>query len=301
MTIDAQITRKDDSVHRLSDYGIIVEDFIVTSIPLVDSFSTVEGRGGTIDNGPDYGSRKIEIPITFVADDLHDFPLLRDVIFDLVSSSESFYIREMRRAKYKAYDFVDTNEPANMDEETKNFLVGGKRYLVRISNEFSFEQMSVYGSAVLSFVTTELPFAESVGTTADLDDGGLLYSQELWSYGMGLIHDQESHVYTHTGRDILIYNAGNVAVHPFEQELTITIDKTQSKVTLSNTTTGDTFKYEKPLDGKTLKLEGANVTVNGLQALRDTNKQFISLAPGWNALTLDTSARVKFDFRYYYK
>src|SRR5699024_11420905 len=118
-------------------------------------------------------------------------------MFSLFVSLDSFYIRELRREKYHAYEFVDTNESPRYDKKTANKYVGGKRYKVRIANTIELEQTLLFGEGELVFETTELPFAESIGTTADIDKHGLLYSHELWSYGMGLSYNEETHKYTH--------------------------------------------------------------------------------------------------------
>lgn len=298
MILDLEIIKKDGTTHRLSDYGVIVQDFIVSSIPLNPVYSEVEGRNGQIDYGATYGARTIRVPFTAIAKDLHDFPLLRDELFSLIVSHESFYIRELRRPKYQAYKFIEIDQSPQIDETTNDQYVGGKRYLVRISNSFELDQLSVYGEGELTFETTELPFAESIGTSKDIDTNGLLYSQELWSYGMGLLHDEESHKYTHDNRTFRIYNPG-IEVHPFEQQLKITISNASKDYQLKNKTTNEIFKVTDDVTGN-LILDGANVLNNNLQSLRKTNKQFISIKQGWNEFEQNGTNEVSFDFRFYY-
>src|SRR5699024_4408006 len=206
--IKVQIITKDKEI-LLSDHDIYAKDFIVSSIALRPYLDSIEGRSGTVDYGADYDARTIKVPFYIKAHDLHDYSLLRDELFSLVVSRESFYIRELRRAKYQAYEFVDTHESPRNDESTENKYVGGKRYKVRIANVIEMEQSLTFGEGELEFEATELPFAESIGTTADIDKHGLLYSQELWSYGMGLSYDEETHKYTHNTNTFRIYNAGN--------------------------------------------------------------------------------------------
>src|SRR5699024_4778667 len=117
------------------------------------------------------------------SNDLLDFSLLRDFLVSVVVSKEPFYIRERRRRKYQAHDFVDTNEKAKDDEESKNSFVSGKRYKVRLKDSFDVDQSLEYGEGELAFKTTDLPFAESIGTTQDIDKNGLTYNDGLWSYG----------------------------------------------------------------------------------------------------------------------
>ena len=299
MTIDVQIITKEKEI-LLSNHDIYAKDFIVSSIALRPYLDSIEGRSGTVDYGADYDTRTIKIPFYIKAHDLHDFALLRDELFSLVVSRESFYIRELRRAKYQAYNFTEVTEKASDNPQTDNKFVGGKRYKVRLTNAIELEQMLVVGEGELVFETTELPFTESIGTTADIDKHGLRYSDELWSYGMGLSYDEETHKYTHNTNTFRIYNAGNVEVHPFEQYLKITIANATKGYKLTNTTTGDVFEYTGTASGR-IVLDGPNVTVNSLQALRDTNRRFITLAPGWNTFTQNQTREVKFDTRFYYK
>src|SRR5699024_1640364 len=129
------------------------------------------------------------------------------------------------------------NEKPKMNENTNNSYVGGKRYLVRLQNTYELEQVEVYGEGDLVFETTELPFTESIGTTQDIESNGdITYNAELWSYGMGLLHDDESHKYTHNTSNFKIYNAG-INIHPFEQMLEIKIENVSKGYELKNNTT----------------------------------------------------------------
>ncbi|MFD2209372.1 phage tail domain-containing protein [Virgibacillus halophilus] len=305
--MDAQIYKPSGETFTLEEYGIIAHDFKVSSIEISPEYQQVDGGDGNIDYGAVFGNRTISVPFTMKAYDLMDYPLLRDKLFSLILDKRPFYIRELRRSKYQAYSFVDLHEPAKNSEESSNMYVGGKRYLVRLQNTFELEQMLKYGDGELVFETTNLPFAESIGTTADIDKNGLTYDSGIWAYGMGLLYEDESHQYTHTGTSFRIYNAGNVPLHhPFEEELKITISDvlgSSSYLELTNTTTGDTFRVNEGVGSdKTIVLDGPNITNNGLQYFRKTNRKFITLVPGWNQFTIKgaSSAKVSFDMPFYY-
>ena len=312
--MDLEITKSDGTSFLLSDYDIYIDDFIVGSIEIESNYGTVEGSNRRIDYGATHGVRNIRTPFHLKAHDLLDYPLLRDTLYGLVLDTESFFIRELRRPKFLTYDFVDITESAlgvdgqrKWSEDSKNAYIGGKRYLVRLQNTFDIEQVENDGEGELNFETTELPYAESIGTTQDIQRNGINANDELWGFGMGLIADDESLIYTHTGTSFRIFNAGNVAVHPYEQTLKITIDNVRgssSYLQLRNNTTGDAFRTTEAVSGsQTIVLDGPNVTSNGTQYYRKTNRQFITLAPGWNDFTITdaSSARVAFDFPFYYK
>src|SRR5690625_4088650 len=146
----------------------------------------------------------------------------------MVATKESFYRRELRRP----------SEFTTCDDGYDDRYVGGKRYLVRLSNVIDLEQQRTYGFGEMVFETTELPFAESVYTTDYIDKNGI---PSGWR-GMGLdnmdVPSYKFPVYAVTEQFLLpffstknstsegyfrIYNAGNVPIHPFEQELKISV------------------------------------------------------------------------------
>lgn len=290
--MDVEITKMNGDSFLLSEHDVTVRDFDVGSIPINGRYGTIEGRSGTVDYGADFGQRSISVPFYTKANDFADYPLLRDELFSLAVSRESFYIRELRRGEYGDVD--------------GNRFVGGKRYKVRLSGSFNLDQQFRYGFGEMTFETTELPFAESIGTTADIDRDGISNNPALWGFGMGLIADDESLKYTHTGTSFRIYNAGDVNIHPFEQTLVITISNVSgstSSFELRNHTNNTLFKVNEGVSsGQTIKINGANVTSNGLQYLRKTNRNYIELETGWNnfAVLGAGSAKVAFDFRFYY-
>src|SRR5699024_3027405 len=219
-----------------------------------------------------------------------------DELFSLVVDSEPFYVRELRRIKYHPGHIFEECDDGSYD----NMFAGGKRYKVRMASAFDIEQLFTYGMGEIPFETVGLPYAESIGTTADIDKYGLRHSDELWSYGMGLSYDEETHKYSHSSRNFKVFNAGNVEVHPFEMDLIITIKGASKGYKLRNNTTGDVFEITNDVNG-TFVLGGANITDNNLQALRKTNRRYISLSPKWNSFTQNQNAEVKFYFRFYYK
>jgi hypothetical protein len=283
--MDVEITKLSGESFRLSERDITVRDFVVGSPTINPVYSQIEGRHGRVDMGATFGSRSISVPFYYKAEDIHGVALLRDELMGLAVSAEPFYIREMRRIIYGKGD---------------NQYVSGKRYKVRLANPFEIDQQLEYGFGELRFETTDLPFAESIGTTADIDRDGITYDSELWSYGMGLLYSDEAQKYTHNTRSFRIYNAGNIPRHhPFEQELKITIRNASQGYQLSNKTTGDIFKFNDQPNGS-IVIDGPVITDAGLIAFRKTNGHFITLAPGWNDFEQNQDATVSFDFRFYY-
>jgi len=293
--MDVQITRMTGQAMKLSDINVQVQDFRVGSIEMRPTYIDVEGANGRINTGSTYGVRTITVPFYFKAQDLLDVAITRDKLFEIILSTEPFYIRELRRLEYQNGD---------------NLIVSGKRYKVNNSSTFDIYQQLKYGFGELEFETADLPFAESIGKSSDIQRDGIDVSSGLWGAGMGIIVDPVSHKYKHNivpGQKFKIYNPGNIPVHPFEQELKIVISDVVGGSTgfmVKNLTNFSTVTINYALSSSDIVIyNGPNIGRNGLEFLRNTKKDFIELVPGWNTFEVFNcaSATIEFDFRFYYK
>lgn len=272
------IQRHDGTTYDLLNYGIRTRDLLISGPTPNHEFGQVDGANGVVDYGTTYGPRNITALYRATSSDITDFSLLRDEIFNIFRTEESFYLIEKR--------------------------LPGKRWLAKVSNPYQIRQRNIFGNFDVDFIGI-MGVAESIGTTADIDRDGLNYG-DGWSYGMGLLYNDESHKYTHAGASFRIYNAGNVPVHPFEQDLVIRIislKNTSEPYELRNVTNGSVFRINDGLSmGQTVMLDGPNITSNGAQFLRETNRGFIELDSGWNEfeVTGGDMAVASFDFRFYY-
>ena len=167
--MDVEIVKKNGRKYRLSNYGV-VKDFVVSSIDREVVRDSVDGRPGSLDYGVIEGDRSISVPFIFKSKDLHDYAHLRDELYSLLGDNEPFYIREMRRPKTLQYDFVSFGKRTKWSPQTGNEYVNGKQYLVRLDNTISPNQEGLRGEVSLEFVTSGLPYAESVFTTVDIHD-----------------------------------------------------------------------------------------------------------------------------------
>lgn len=268
-------------------------DIFISSIQKRSNTSNVEGVNGYIDYGSEYDTRQINLTIKLDADDTQDYRLLRDEVYAFFNAHDYFYVSE-------AYQ-------------------KGKRYRVKVSESFIPDRHNRWISSIdipleMAGNPIALPFSESIGTTADIDSNGLRYSDELWSYGMGLTTDfrEDDDPFRYTihakeGEYFRIYNAGNVVVHPFQMDLKITIKDvvgSDGRVHLRNQTNHDYIRIndEDITEDDVFVFDGANVTKNGTAFLRNTERTFISLNRKWNRFQLYycESATIEFDFRFYY-
>ena len=179
--MDVEIVKKNGRKFRLSDYGV-VKDFVVSSIDREVVRDSVDGRPGSLDYGVTEGDRSINVPFILKAKDLHDYAHLRDELYSLLGDNEPFYIREMRRPKTLQYDFVSFGQSPKWSSQTDNEYVNGKQYLVRLDSTLSPSQEGLRGEVSLEFVTSGLPYAESIYTTKELHDSG--YSATAEKYGL---------------------------------------------------------------------------------------------------------------------
>lgn len=262
--------------------GVTPLDIFISSINSKRIKEEIEGNHGYVDYGRTFETRNIEIDMLLTARDTRDYRLIRDRVFSFFNEDNYLYISE----EYQR----------------------GKRYKVSTVESFIPERFSQAVSTVrFNLEMVDIPFAESIGTTQDINLRGINAEDALWGFGMGLIDDPLSHKYTHTGTSFKIYNAGNESIHPFTQQfLKITISNVQGSTSyfqLKNNTNGSLFRVNEGVtSSQTILLDGPNITSNGLNYLRKTNKGFIELQLGWNdfIITGVTSATVAMDFRFYY-
>ena len=301
--MDVEIVKSNGQKFRLSDYGV-VQDFVVNSIDRSVTRESVDGRKGSVDYGTNIGDRSISVPMIFKARDLHDYAHLRDELFGILDDDEPFYIREMRRKDYLQYEFVDFGQSPTWSNGVENEYVNGKQYKVRLDSSISPEQWDdkPNGDITIEFVTSGLPFAESIYTTLELHDSG--YDATAEKYGLVDNIDDEKVQYRFTSNNFTVYNAGNVTVEPESMDINIIIAGCNgNKITIHNKTTGDKLEINVLMSGHLVTQRGMVVTVGGVNRFRDTNRRFISLAPGDNVFEISgaTFERASIDFKYYYK
>jgi len=101
-----------------------------------------------------------------------------------------------------------------------------------------------------------------------------------------------------------IYNPSDKTIDPRDTSLIITFRGSSTNLTISNNTTGDSWQYT----GTTIKsdfitLDGVRALKNDASIFANTNRQLITLVPGWNDFTITGVSgyfEVTFDFRFYY-
>lgn len=282
---------KDGKKLKFSETPIVPLRFLVSSINQENFGQRVEGRAGILDCGVDDVSRTIRIPFFFKGKEDFDFPLIRDELFGLFGK-ESFLLAE-------SPDFSG--------------IFTGKQYEVRLSdviNPDQDEQDGRIAEGTLVFETTNLPYAQSIMTTQEIQSNGLNVDRD-WAFGMGLeTLDDKELVYTHqavAAQTFKVYNAGNVEVHPFETFFKLTIQNvtgSTEKFQVINLTNGSKINIVVPVTtSDKWVFDGPNILRNTQNAAKHTKKNFIYLDPGWNSFQIYycASAEISFDFGFLYR
>lgn len=259
--------------YALSDFRIMVKDFVIDSPEPVNTQITRDGYNGFIDAGTTFAGRTMRADLYYSAYDEYDFMLRRNMVFRVFDSQEPFYLYESR--------------------------LPDRRWLVKLASKYSVERQRIYGFFEVEFVSPS-PYAESIGLPSDdfTFDG-------LWEFGMGIPFDDFS--YEHTTRSFSIWNLGDVMVdsrsyNEYIAPLTIQYVGASSGLTITNRTTGDVWRYNgTSITGDVITLEGDRSRKNGTSIYGQTNRGRLRLKPGENEFVVSGTIgdfRVLFDFRF---
>ena len=193
----------------MGDFGFVVDDVIIESMEIEDKYETKENTSGRILLSSQYRKRKINVKCHVNSTKLNDNARLRDEFYNLTNSTEEVWIRELRRSVPLNYRFIEpleddyqeiseyNNLVLDHEEFNDNYYVNGKRYKVKNADVIVPEENGKKISFELVFETTELPFAESIGTSIDLEKRP---DKELWSNDMLIPFDEQdgSRIYSFT-------------------------------------------------------------------------------------------------------
>ncbi|WP_342045913.1 phage tail family protein [Bacillus sp. OTU530] len=268
------IQRQDGTTYNTADYGLRLIDFIPSSPAYNTVYEEIEGRDGAIDTGTTIGVRKLPAEFDVVSRDKNHFVLLRNLIFQLFHSKESFFV-------------IDEREP-------------GKRWFAKV-DPYTLDEVKQVKAKLQLVFNAARPFAESFGTTQD----DYTFESELWGIGMNLPTDQDL-IYTFDTPTFGVFNAGDVTVDPrdIEMYMKVVFKGASSNLTIRNTTTGDEWNCtETTVAGDTITLDDVRSFKNGSSIFKSTNRKPITLQPGWNDFEIIGALgafSISFDFRFYY-
>ncbi|PTJ09108.1 phage tail domain-containing protein [Staphylococcus simulans] len=291
------------SNNRLTGDALSVSSFIVGSIIQNQRFKYGDGMNRRVDYGFDDEYRKAKMIVEAKTKYGYDIATLRDAINELFYGT--YYIREMRLT-------YDSDKPVKYESIGKTTgdinlgkprLVGGKQLKVRNVSEIVQSVDDLWFEFEVDFETVEVPCWETSYTTQDLQKDG--YNAVVEKYGLadGVHIDYLN--YTPTTNEFSIWNGGNVTIDPRNMYLNIRFLYATSNgtVTLENLTTGEKFEFYRQFSNTHLNLFGAKVMLGTTNWLRESNRKFISLAPGENKFKVSnvTHQGISFEFPFYFK
>ena len=259
--------------------GVMPLEIFVGSVAKNRVTEEVDGRAGVVDYGFNYTDRPVSLFLRIKAADKIDFRLLRNEVFATFDVGSAFYVAETDVPSRVLKVVVDESYmPDRLTEEYADFDINCR--------------------------TLDSVFWESKYTTLELHDSG--YSATSEKYGLVDNIDDEKVKYRFTENNFTVYNAGNVTVEPESMYINILFwycSIPGGKMTIKNMTTGDVLEINRTENRRHIRQDGINVTVGGVNRFRDTNRRFISLAPGDNRFEITGAIfdEVRIDFKYYFK
>ena len=262
------------------DYPVGVRplDLLVSSIEKERKEQQIDGVPGVVDYGYNYKGR--EVKMNFMTEHYHgtyDHRLQRDEIYNLFDEYPFLYVSD------------DT--------------VPSRVLKITVDGSFTPERYGYwYSTFEVDARITGLPFWRTKYTTQEIESSG--YSAIAEKYGMADGINQDNAKYSFETKKFNVWNGGNLTVDPRNMMLLIKMFYVKGTGSITNKTTGDKFTIINDWKGNHLTIESTKIIkATNVNALRDTNRKFISLVPGNNEIEVTglDFTKVEFTFPYYYK
>ena len=313
--MDIEIKKKDGTKYKLSDFGFRVKDVVIESMEIEDNYETKENTSGRMLLSSQYRKRKITVPCYVYSTKLNDIPRLRDEFYNLTVDTEVVWLRELRKRKPKNYRFIEPTEEDydnpiyDHDEFGDDYYVSGKQYQVKCSAPIVPEQKGRYIHFELEFETEEIPFAESIGTSLDLENRP---DKELWSNDMLIPFDEMDYTRMFTFTNVYnnsVYYHGNVPNDEFKlyKKVTLVLGeniKAKEKFYFTCGVLSDvmTIKGIDLKKGDVIVYDGVQTFRNGVPINNEASNAQPKFKPGWNDFRFSHLVKTaKFDMKFYYK
>ncbi|ENK98396.1 hypothetical protein O809_02657, partial [Staphylococcus aureus M0783] len=119
--MDIELTKKDGTVIKLSEYGFIVNDIVIDSMQINTKYQDKENMNGRILMGSNYISRDIVVPCFCKVKNRSDIAYMRDMLYRLTTDIEPMYLREIRRKEELNYRFTQPTSDDYVKLDKNNF------------------------------------------------------------------------------------------------------------------------------------------------------------------------------------
>ncbi|MCG1131363.1 phage tail family protein [Staphylococcus epidermidis] len=206
--------------------------------------------------------------------------------------------KEYRLAKEKLRQLINRRDPYFVWHSD----MPGKKYAV-IPEGVSNENLTSQFGLIEVIYSAYKGYAESLKDTSEFS-----WTDESWQFEQGIIGSDEVK-YKHNIRYFKIFNGSKDTINPLlRHKLNINCTLTAPYgFEIVNLTTNDIFEYKTPLKKRnTVSIIGVHPYINNKRVGKDTNYDFITLAPGWNEIlirghNISNSPKTEFIFNYIYR
>lgn len=271
--IDLRFQKNNKFLSLKDDLGFECIEFERKAPQLNVEYQEFSGSNGSREVNSSFKPFTIEVKLFVEFKNMFDYQLKETELYAFLSEKDSYFIMTDR-------------EP-------------GKRYLVHPSS-IDLEDIGIRYATYNIVFNAFKGCSESLSTT--LSEFSL--SNE-WQFSQNL--ESADYEYEFDVSRFQVFNAGDFAIDPRENELKITLQgESLGNATIFNRTTGERFIYYPEFStnlGQTVTLDRVYPKLNGVNRGIDTNLSLITLVPGINEIEIQNVANVKssWDFRYLYK
>lgn len=274
MTESILIQHLDGTTYNLDDLDIRVISFDPPSPGYQHTFTQIHQTKAT-QTASQIQQTTIPLVVQVRAHDVYDYELMRERVLRVFPGYESFYVINMRIPMIRWKVSVD-----------------GFSY-PRLNNFWFTQPITIN-------LMSEDGFAESVSMTSE--DNFTKFDNK-WGLGMNLPKDVD-YSYKFTTNKFDVYNLGNIPLKAEERPVLYEFQGTVANgLTITNTTTDQTFKYNKGLKSSDkLQIYGMKPVLNNQLVFQDCNHAYLDLNVGKNTFIISGASGFTFSVatRFYY-
>lgn len=236
----------------------------------------MEGSDGALVGASNFAPFELKLMFSYLGDNMNEYKLAKEKVRQIINQRDPYYVWHSE--------------------------MPGKKYAVVPSGQSIEDLTATFGTFEITFSVYK-GYSESYKDTSDFD-----FSDESFQFQQGIIGD-EAIQYNHNTRYFKIYNGSSDTINPLlRHKLNIKINVVAPNgFELCNLTTGDIFEYKKALKKRTeISILGVHPYIDNKRVGKDTNYDFITLAPGWNEIlirgeSLTDNPEIEFVFNYIYR
>ena len=308
----------------LGSESVAMVQIIKSSMENMYLYLTHESKDAIAKNKHIYDKSNIKLLNNFDIDryvvlDVEEKEEMFNLVCELIDDHDLANIRELRRSRDLNYRFIQpleddyqeiddyNNLVLNHEPFNDNYYVNGRQYQVICSDVISPEENRKKINFSLKFETAEIPFAESIGTSLDLEKRP---DKELWSNDMNIPFDENDSLRTYTFNGLYnsaVYYHGNVANNQSNLYKKVTIvlgtdiKATDSFVFSLGTSDIMTIKGINLKKNDKIVYDGTQTYRNGVPINNESSGAQPKFVPGWNEFEFNHFVKlVQFDMKFYY-